>query len=950
MARAWLKGETNIDATMTPELWKRLKPLYEAALDVPKESRAQFVADICKDDAILKRELERLLQSRTEYTLPLDNALIHLGKIFRENRKTLSDGQVVLDRFQIVRHLGSGGMGEVYEAEDLFLGGVHIALKTILPNNSGDPMMQKRLEREVLLAQEVTHPNLCPIHTIFHCDEPPPAYSFLTMKLLPGQTLAARLRDSSPLTNEDGLAVLRQAALGIAAIHAAGIIHRDIKPNNIMVDGSGSGLRLWITDFGLARAYETDSTALTVGAIAGTPGYIAPELFLGHPPSQASDLFALGVVLHEVFSGEKPATVLGTHSYSISPRLTTPKVPPLCVHLVTECLQENPQRRCIAFAEALKSIDAKLDPSHYTPRSRQFWTRRRFAATATVGVFAVAGGAWWKWDDIENALHPLPQKRFIALLIWPKTSDPQLTPMLTAALSAINSEFSRFEATDHDLFATSPEQLSPANGRVEVAQMTNLKQVCDALGANLVLAASALSPGDHPKLVLRILDPASGRSLRERVIASSLADITSLPRKAVEAAVSLLDLKHHLKNDELQGPGTRSSAAFTAFQAGDALVKQPNDSGLDAAIEKYKQAAELDPHYADAYAKLGLAYSRLGVIRHDSGAFDLARANCKRALALNPRLVDGHLAMASVLEQTGDQQAALNEISKALALDPADSGTLVRQGQIYRRLGRWEDAERTFQRVLTERPNNWMAYNELGVVLTNQGKYSEAIEKFRAACVAAPGSSLAFNNVGAIYLQLGNFRQAADYFRKSFSLRPNSLAALNTSIAIRTEGKATEALPFALKAVDLDPAEEWGWLELGDCYSSLPGRESAAKKAYLRGAEAVTEYLRINPSDGSRWMDLALYRAKTGKGQDAPALIQKAESLGAKDVDSQLCKARILETLGQRESALSTLKACFLAGATDFQVSSAPDLRELQRDPRYQQLLQVKTNGKKDAQ
>src|SRR5258708_2024218 len=197
-------------------------------------------------------------------------------------------------------------MGEVYEAEHSFLRGRHVALKTILPNVASNPDLQKSFEGEVLLAREVAHSNLCPIYDIFHCEDPPPGYLFLTMKLLPGQTLGARLKKPPPMSTEKGLAVLRQTSLGLAAIHAAAIVHRDIKPNNIMVDGDGANLRLWITDFGLARAHETESTLSSVGTVAGTPGYIAPELYLGHPPSQASDLFALGVVLHEVFTGKKP--------------------------------------------------------------------------------------------------------------------------------------------------------------------------------------------------------------------------------------------------------------------------------------------------------------------------------------------------------------------------------------------------------------------------------------------------------------------------------------------------------------------------------------------------------------------------------------------------------------------------------------------------------------------
>src|SRR5277367_956735 len=166
---------------MTPELYQRLKPLYNAALDIPKERRAQFVHEACQDDPELLGHLVALLAAHEESTGPLDAALVKLRDVSPSKQRTLADGDLVLGRFKIVRLLGMGGMGEVYEAEDRFLRDVHVALKTILPNFASDPELRKRFEREVLFAREVTHPNLCPIHTIFHSDDPPPGYLFLTM-------------------------------------------------------------------------------------------------------------------------------------------------------------------------------------------------------------------------------------------------------------------------------------------------------------------------------------------------------------------------------------------------------------------------------------------------------------------------------------------------------------------------------------------------------------------------------------------------------------------------------------------------------------------------------------------------------------------------------------------------------------------------------------------------
>jgi eukaryotic-like serine/threonine-protein kinase len=926
--------------------------LFEAALALKPSEREAFLDQTCGRDSALRQNIENLLAQDaragsflqhpafnfldravmgglpTAETIPMTNSA---GNPLP---RSLEPGQILIDRFVIVRLIAKGGMGEVYEAEDRLLQGVHVALKTILPRVADEPALQKRFEREVLLARETVHPNLCPIYDIFHSDQRAPNFLFLTMKLLPGETLAARLKRPTPISTEEGSAILRQTALGLAAIHAAGIVHRDIKPNNILLDGVGAGVRLWITDFGLARALETDTTFSGRVPVAGTPGYIAPELFTGHQPSQASDLYAFGVVLHEIFTGVKPAIAPDSSSVTASPLLNTSRVPSFCSHLIRECLDLDPQRRCRAFQLALESLDLKR-------RTAKPWTRRAFLSTGAAGACAVAAGAWWEREAIYDLLHPLPEKRFVALLDWPRVSDNRVTPMLTGVLAAIKGELARLEAFDRNLFVIAPE-----DAHQDVSSAAHLKEVCDPLGTNLVMAASGMPGVNHFELLLRVLDPVSGHALRAKSVDCDLHSIPSLPAKAVQAAASLLGVSHYLQNNNRTQPGTQSTAAFTAFQQAETLMNEPNDKGLDAAIDKYKRAVDLDPQYAIAHAKLGIAYAHLYGVRGDPAALELARGNCDRALTLEPNLADGHLALGLVLQQTGDEQSALDEYAKALKIDPSNPRPLVWQGEIYDRLERWADAEHTFQRVLDERPNSWLAYNQLGNALNRQGKYQEAIQKFRAASLAAPGNSMAFGNLGGAYLQIGDFAQATDSLKKSLALNPSDdLAAVNTSLALRLQSKSSEALPYALKATELNPAEDTNWLELGDCYSSLPNRQKEAKAAYSRAAQVTRKHLGTDATNGPSWMRLALYQVKSGSPQNATEqnardLIKKADSLGASDMDSQLFKARILELLGNRDEALSILAVCFRKGATAVQVAPFPDMDSLRRDPRYRETAQ----------
>jgi serine/threonine protein kinase/tetratricopeptide (TPR) repeat protein len=932
-----------------------VEQLFEAALALKPTEREAFLVQACGDDTELKRTVEGLLAEDAEAGSLLEHPPLDFLNQTGEHPPRpdvttdfiandavpsippsaagrLKPGQVLIDRFFIVRFIAKGGMGEVYEAKDGFLQGVHIALKTILPHIADEPDWQKRFEREVLLAREVSHPNLCPIYDIFHCDQTPPGFLFLTMKLLPGETLAARLQSDGSLSIADGLAIMKQMAAGLAAIHAAGIVHRDIKPNNILLDGAGPNMRLSITDFGLARAFESEQSFSGKGVVAGTPDYMAPELFLGQPPSQASDLFAFGVVLHQVFTGQKPTLATDSSSVVVSPRLSATNVPPSCVQLIVECLDRDPQRRCQAFERELSSL-------HIRYPTRELWTRRRFAGVSIAAIGAIAGGVWWKRDDLEDLLRPLPIKRFVALLSWPKTSDIHVTPMLTSVLSAIKSELTRFETLDRDLFVIAPEDMS-----LNVAGATHLKEVCDPLGANLVLAASGLPGAKHFQLFLRLLDPSSSQPLREKKVTCALAEITALPSKAVRAAASLLDLSPSMQKDEQAKPGTQSTAAFIAFQSAESFMKQPSYTGLDAAIEKYKQAVELDPHYAIAHARLSYAYGRLYMLRREPAALDLARANCAVALKLDPDLAQAHLAQALIFESSGSKEGALKEISKALSLDPSDPRTLVWQALIYTDLNRWEDAEKTFHRVLKEHPNYWLAYNELGFALHGQGRYKEAIQAFRAASLAAPGSFVALLNLGQEYLQTGEFVEGTEVLRQSLARDPGSdTAAAFLSFALRCQGKYAEALSFARKAVELNPLLDTHWLELGDSYECLRNRQSEAKNAYLRAAKEAERHLLTDAADAPGWMLLALYKVKSGSPQDSPPLIERAESLGAHDIDSQLYKARIFELLGKRKEALTTFEACFRRGASDLQVAPFPDLQSLRRDPRYKQIVQPKS-------
>ena len=832
-------------------------------------------------------------------------------------------GEVLAGRFEIVRFIARGGMGEVYEAQDRLLQNSHVALKTILPAKALEPDARLHLKEEVMLARQVTHPNVCPIYDLFECERPEQT-CFLTMKLLTGETLAQRIR-SRPIAGHEAVQIARQLCDGLRAAHRAGVVHRDLKPGNIMLDGSGTNLKAVITDFGIAFEYEPDRTVLRNAVVVGTPGYIAPEMHQGEPASPASDLYALGVVLHELFTGHKPPSEGVGKAARPAPELQKRHTPAWCLRLIAGCLNAVPKTREQEFQRALEYLGLD-DTAPIGMERKPVLTRRKLLAGAAFATAAAAGGVAWREDVVENWLHPLPRKRFVALLNFPPTTDAHVKPLVSGVIEAIESELSRAEAFDRDLFVMAARQAPP-----DRAGLAGLR---GSLGTNLVLAAQGTVRGNSLQLLLKVIDVTSSAVLRFQSLAVSEADIPSSTRKAVLAAAHLLNVRLPSRNQDQPSSATNSEEAYRAFQTAEELMKQPNDAGLAKAMENYRAAVDADPKYAMAYAKLALAYCRFYALHSEPAALELARRNAETALKFEPNLIIGHIALSDVYDEEGQKQRALEEIRRALDIDPSNPRTLFFQAQIYYRMNRWSDAERIYHRLLDQRPNSWSAYNDLGFVLNAQGKYRDAIEAFRSATLVNPHSSLALNNLAGLQFKNGDLDQAKQNYVKSLELSANDQAYSGLGATLRAEGNYNSAIICHMKAVDINPADDTKWLDLGDCYESMR-KKKEARDAYSRAKQEVERALQVDASDSGAWLRLALYKIKTGQAGDALKLLDKAGNTESLDLDSRVIQARLYELLGKRGQALSTLQACFVKGLTPIEIADIHDFSALKKDPEY---------------
>lgn len=920
-----------------PDQPQSVEDLFGILLELSPTERHAFLHRLGEGSPTLQAHLEALLKQHEQAGSFLAESQFHIaargsGRSDTQGSTQFSPrfqtSQVIAGRFVVVRFIAHGGMGEVYEVEDRLLHGVRVALKVILPEIAGRSGSSRRFQQEVLSARNVVHPNLCPMYEMFECNEPAPPFLFLTMKLLRGETLEMYLKREAGGTREERIEICTGLISGVAAIHVAGVIHRDLKPNNVMLERVAGKLTPLLMDFGLARPHEAEMTADGSGMLAGTPGYLAPELWSNPHPTQASDLYALGVVLHQVLTGERPMTSRDGASGSATPALDRALAPPPLVAAVKGFLSYSAARRCLALETYLATVHS----AYLGSRSLAPMTRRRFGITAAACVCVLAGVTEWRYNQIYNLLHPLPRKRFVALLTWPPATDDGARPVVGGLIDVIAEELARAEAYDRNFFVAAQKTVST------IATSAQMNEVREALGANLVLALSGAVTSKQVRVSMHVLDPVSGVTLRTRDLEHAADQLFSLPARAVDTAAELLDVRRNQPEAERNEAGTNNGAALAAFQAAEMYRKQENDTGLNEAIEKYKQALEIDPKYAVAQAKLGWAYLRSYGKHGDSAALVLGRENCEAATTLDPNLVEAHLGLAGALEASGDRSRAFQELSKALSLDPANVRTLLYQAKFYVDVGQHAPAEEIYRKVLKLRPNYWLAHNELGVLLNHQAKYRDALTEFQAASLTAPRNALTFSNTASVYLQMGNVDRAIQNAKFSNALQQNDTACWCLAEAFRIRKEGTDAIAYARKAVMLNSSSCANWIELADTLVTS-GFGSESREAFRKGAIVEEDEVRNEPQNALGWMLLALCRSKLGEMDTARICMNKAEATHADDVESQLVKARTLEVLGKRQSAIATIARCLKRGVTPFQVQTMPDLEALRSDPSYTQVI-----------
>jgi serine/threonine protein kinase/tetratricopeptide (TPR) repeat protein len=641
--------------------WEAVKALFEAALEEDPANRSSFLKERCADASVCA-EVERLLAEHDEAASFLSAGVptVSLGDFTPEpaaRTQQLSESQVLAGRFRIIRYIAGGGMGEVYEAEDQELR-ERVAVKTIRAEILGQPNAMARFKREVHLARKVTHPNVCRIFDLFR--HKPEGGSerdeivFISMELLRGKTLAARMKDGRPMNVSEALPLIGQMASALAAAHEVGIVHRDFKPGNVvLVAGSGTANeRAVVTDFGLALPSEAsdEGVSLSTGqGLLGTPAYMAPEQLEGRPATNASDIYALGLVIYEMLTGERAfvgANPLSSAFKRLSepprpPRRFAPDLSPATESVILRCLEREPENRFARAQDVADALNTNLVQTRpiQSPAvlDRQRRQRKRNLAIGFGLLFLIAalaaGYRFYPWA--RRTVTPSTNggiRRSVAVLGFKNLSgQPEVAWISTALSEELTTELA------------AGEKLRTVPGE-NVARMRNdfpllsadslgaesLATIRKTLGSDLVILGSYLDMNGQLRVDLRVQDTVLGQtiaSVSENGTENQIFDLVNRAGSALREKCGVADIKP-ADAAAVQAAHPANSDAARLYAEG---VDKLRSFDYMAARDFLRQAAVADPSFALAHSALAGAWSQLG---YD----DNAKTEAKRAFELSKGL------------------------------------------------------------------------------------------------------------------------------------------------------------------------------------------------------------------------------------------------------------------------------------------------------------------------
>ena len=750
-----------------------------------------------------------------------------VGDARLSGQPVLQAGYVLAERYEVISLLGEGGMGAVYKAKDISLNRV-IALKTIRREYSGNQAILERFKQELILSTQVTHKNVVRIYDLGEAE----GIKFITMEYIEGEDLRTLIHQRSKLPAEEAAEIVAQIYRALDAAHSVGVIHRDLKPQNVMRDQNG---RVVVMDFGLARTMEGGGMTLS-GALVGTMEYMSPEQALSKPLDQRSDIFSLGLIFYELLTGQTPfradsalaSLILRTQERAVPVTQYDSSIAGPLDRMVNRCLEREVEQRYQSAGELLSDLElwqgkgagaSVLQADRYAAapmRSASLWKRRWWVwGVGALGAAALAVGGYW-------GVHARPPKAAsvaaapmsLAILPFRNTSGDAKNDWMGASVADMLStdigQSAHLRTVSTDRLQQVLSDLRVVPGAAIDPDM--VRRVAEFSSADIVVSGKYAVFGDQIVIDATIRDLKREQSTpikaqaQVKDLPAAIDSLADSVRKSLSLSASLVD---ELKAQSFK-PSSSSVEALRDYNEGLGLMREGKN--LDA-LKRFKAATNEDPRFA-------LALSRLAEVQSELGFESDAEQSSRRAVELTASetlpLPEKYLITATNARILKNTPEAIKSYENLAASRPSDGDVLYNLGTLYVGTGDFAKARGIFAKILQMDPKNIKALWEMGVVENTLGNPQSALDSLSKGLTLATQvdnqeqKGLMLLSMGISYRLLNNPDEAMRNYQESIAInqkigqKRGVAAALDEIADLQTRaGKSDAALASFNQALTL---------------------------------------------------------------------------------------------------------------------------------------------------